>query len=622
MKRLFLLSALALALTACSEAPQTSTAAQTATTAESAQLSESERLNAWFEEKYEQQLQFSPLMMTRLGRKDLYGEIDDMSEQGQEKRLQWMAATVDELKANFDYSKLDEETKISYDIWMFQFEQAKKQAEFRRRNYVLTQMNGMQSMLPTLLINYHKVAETSDMEAYISRLAGVGRAVEQLTSRVAINADEGVKAPYFAYEGVIKQSKAIISGKPFDPDSDEDSSLLADVKTKVAALEESGEITAEQAATFIEKAETALLDKVMPAYGKLISWFENDLPNISREATGASALPQGEAYYNSALALRTTTDLTADEIHQIGLNEVDRILAEMEKIKHAEGFDGTLKEFFAYIKSDNTDERFYYPNTDEGRQAYLDDATAFLDNIADKLPEFFGILPKADLVVKRVEPFREQAGAPQHYFAGSPDGSTPGVYYAHLIDMTTMPKNEMEAIAYHEGNPGHHMQISIAQELEGVPKFRTTSFFNSYVEGWALYAELVAKEMGGYQNPMSDFGRLVSEMWRAIRLVVDTGIHAKGWTEEQANQFFRDNSPISDGAIKTEVQHYFVWPGQATSYKIGMLKILELREKAETELGEKFDIRAFHDVVLGSGAVPLTILERMVDNWIAEEKAA
>ena len=304
------------------------------------------------------------------------------------------------------------------------------------------------------------------------------------------------------------------------------------------------------------------------------------------------------------------------------MNEVDRILAEMEKIKQAEGFDGTLKEFFAYIKSDNTDERFYYPNTDEGRQAYLDDATAFLDNIADKLPEFFGILPKADLVVKRVEPYREQAGAPQHYFAGSPDGSTPGVYYAHLIDMTTMPKNEMEAIAYHEGNPGHHMQISIAQELEGVPKFRTTSFFNSYVEGWALYAELVAKEMGGYQNPMSDFGRLVSEMWRAIRLVVDTGIHAKGWTEEQANQFFRDNSPISDGAIKTEVQRYFVWPGQATSYKIGMLKIIELRERAETELGDKFDIRAFHDVILGSGAVPLTILERMVDNWIAEEKAA
>ncbi|GGF83188.1 DUF885 domain-containing protein [Alteromonas lipolytica] len=622
MKRLFILSAVALALSACSEAPQTNSTTQPASVAETAQVSESERLNAWFEEKYEEQLQFSPLMMTRLGRKDLYDQIDDMSEQAQDKRLAWMAGTVDELKANFDYSKLDEETKISYDIWMFQFEQAKKQAEFRRRNYVLTQMNGMQSMLPTLLINYHKVAEASDVDAYISRLKGVGKAVEQLTNQVAINADEGVKAPYFAYEGVIKQSKAIISGKPFNPNSDKDSSLLADVKAKIAALQSAGDITAEQAAAYITDAEAALVEDVMPAYGKLISWFENDLPNISRDAKGAWSLPQGEAYYNAALALRTTTDLTADEIHQIGLNEVERILGEMEKIKQAEGFDGTLKEFFAYIKSDNTDERFYYPNTDEGRQAYLDDATRFLDNIAAKLPDFFGILPKADLVVKRVEPYREQAGAPQHYFAGSPDGSTPGVYYAHLIDMTTMPKNEMEAIAYHEGNPGHHMQISIAQELQGVPKFRTTSFFNSYVEGWALYAESVAKEMGGYQNPMSDFGRLVSEMWRAIRLVVDTGIHAKGWTEEEANQFFRDNSPVSDGAIKTEVQRYFVWPGQATSYKIGMLKILELRAKAEAELGEKFDIRDFHDVVLGSGAVPLAILERMVDNWIAKEKAA
>lgn len=622
MKRLFLLSAVALALSACTEAPQSNTATQPESAVEAVQQSESERLNAWFEEKYEQQLQFSPLMMTRLGRKDLYDQIDDMSEQAQEKRLAWMAGTVEELKAGFDYHKLDEDTKISYDIWMFQFEQAQKQLEFRRRNYVLTQMNGMQSMLPTLLINYHKVAEASDIDAYISRLKGVGRAVEQLTNQVAINADEGVKAPYFAYEGVLKQSKAIISGKPFEPDSDTDSSLLADIKTKVAALQTAGDITEEQATAYINDAEAALVENVMPAYGKLISWFENDLPSISREAKGAWSLPQGEAYYNAALALRTTTDLTADEIHQIGLNEVERILGEMEKIKSAEGFDGTLTEFFAYIKSDVTDERFYYPNTDEGRQGYLDDATAYLDNIAAKLPEFFGILPKADLVVKRVEPYREQAGAPQHYFAGSPDGSTPGVYYAHLIDMTSMPKNEMEAIAYHEGNPGHHMQISIAQELQGVPKFRTTSFFNSYVEGWALYAEKVAKEMGGYQNPMSDFGRLVSEMWRAIRLVVDTGIHAKGWTEEQANQFFKDNSPISDGAIKAEVQRYFVWPGQATSYKIGMLKILQLREKAETELGDKFDIRDFHDVVLGSGAVPLTILERMVDNYIAREKAA
>ena len=503
---------------------------------------------------------------------------------------------------------------------MYQYEVAKVMQPFSRRGYVLTQMNGAQSMLPTMLINYHKVEESSDMDAYISRLKGVARAVEQLTTQAAINADEGVKAPYFAYEGVISQSEKVISGQPFDEKSDTDSALFADAKKKIAALKESGVIDEEQATAYVELAKQALLDNVLPAYGKLITWFKNDLPNIPRDAKGASSLPDGYAYYNAMLFMRTTTDLTADEIHNIGLSEVDRLLAEMEKVKNEVGFDGTLNEFFSYIKSDVTDERFYYPNTDEGRQGYIDDTTVYLDNIKAKLPEFFGILPKADLVVKRVEPYREQAGAPQHYFPGSPDGSTPGTYYAHLLDMTSMPKNEMEAIAYHEGNPGHHMQISIAQELEGVPKFRTTSFFNSYVEGWALYAETVAKEMGGYQNPTSEFGRLVSEMWRAIRLVVDTGIHSKGWTEEQAIQYFRDNSPVSEGQILAEVRRYFVWPGQATSYKIGMLKILELRAKAEDALGDKFDIRAFHDVILGNGAVPLNILERMVDDWIASQK--
>ena len=620
MKRLFILSTLALALSACSQAPTPNAETTARTAIEHPQQSESERLNAWFDAKYEEQLQFSPLMMTRLGRKDLYDQIDDMSEQAQEKRLAWRAATVEELKNNFDYDKLDESAKISYDLWMYQYEVAKVMQPFSRRGYVLTQMNGAQSMLPTMLINYHKVEESNDMDAYISRLKGVARAVEQLTTQAAINADEGVKAPYFAYEGVIGQSEKVISGQPFDEESDTDSALFADAKKKIAALQESGEIDEEQATAYIEQAKQALLDNVLPAYGKLITWFKNDLPNIPRDAKGASSLPDGDAYYNAMLFMRTTTDLTADEIHNIGLSEVDRLLAEMEKVKNEVGFDGTLNEFFSYIKSDVTDERFYYPNTDEGRQGYIDDTTVYLDNIKARLPEFFGILPKADLVVKRVEPYREQAGAPQHYFPGSPDGSTPGTYYAHLLDMTSMPKNEMEAIAYHEGNPGHHMQISIAQELEGVPKFRTTSFFNSYVEGWALYAETVAKEMGGYQNPTSEFGRLVSEMWRAIRLVVDTGIHSKGWTEEQAIQYFRDNSPVSEGQILAEVRRYFVWPGQATSYKIGMLKILELRAKAENALGDKFDIRAFHDVILGNGAVPLNILERMVDDWIASQK--
>jgi uncharacterized protein (DUF885 family) len=270
------------------------------------------------------------------------------------------------------------------------------------------------------------------------------------------------------------------------------------------------------------------------------------------------------------------------------------------------------------LRDSKDDQRHYYPDTDEGRQAYIDDATSAIENIKAKLATYFGILPKADLEVRRVEPFREQPGAAQHYFPGTPDGSRPGIYYAHLSDMTAMPKGELEVIAYHEGLPGHHMQIAIQQELESVPTFRTQAGFTAYSEGWGLYSELLAKEMEGtYADPYSDFGRLGSEIWRAIRLVLDTGLHAKGWTEEQAVQYFLDNSAITEAQARSEVQRYMVLPGQATSYKIGMLKILELREKAEQALGDKFDIRGFHDAVLGGGAVPLSVLETMVDQWIA-----
>jgi uncharacterized protein (DUF885 family) len=291
----------------------------------------------------------------------------------------------------------------------------------------------------------------------------------------------------------------------------------------------------------------------------------------------------------------------------------------MEALKAEIGFEGPLLDFFKFLK---TDPQFVYTNDDEGRQGYLEDSAAYLERIHSRLPEFFGLMPKANLIVRRVEAFREQDGAPQHYWGGSKDGSRPGVYYAHLSDMRSMPKSEMEAIAYHEGNPGHHMQFSIAQELTGVPNFRTRAFFTSYNEGWGLYAESLAKEMGAYQSPYADFGRLLTEMWRAIRLVLDTGIHAEGWSEEEAVAYFRANSAFADGQIRAEVRRYFVWPGQATSYKIGMLKILELRERAQAELGDEFDIRGFHDTVLGGGAVPLSVLERLVDRWIASSRDA
>ena len=294
----------------------------------------------------------------------------------------------------------------------------------------------------------------------------------------------------------------------------------------------------------------------------------------------------------------------------------------MEELKQKAGFEGTLQEYFTYIRDNKDSEEHYYPNTDEGRQGYIDDATAAIENIKLQLPKYFGILPKADLEVKRVEPFREQDGAPQHYFSGTPDGSRAGIYYAHLSDMTAMPKNELEVIAYHEGLPGHHMQISIAQELTGVPTFRTQAGSTAYIEGWALYSEKLAKEMPStYVTINSDFGRLGSEIWRAIRLVVDSGMHSKGWTEDEAVEYFSQNSPAPLETIRTEVQRYLVWPGQATSYKVGMIFIQDLREAAEKELGDRFDIRGFHDAVLDGGALPLSMLKSKVERWVAAEKA-
>lgn len=499
---------------------------------------------------------------------------------------------------------------------MYQYEQQKAAAPYRRKGYVFTQMQGTHAFLPNFLINFHKVDTEQDMTAYIARIGGVAKTVGNLLEHAKLHAEGGVRAPYFAYDGVIEQSKGLIAGAPFT-DSEQDAPLWQDAKAKIDKLLADKKIDEAKAEALKEQAMAALKQSFKPSYDALIAWMEQDRANVPAQAQGVGAVDGGLDYYNAKLLEMTTTGLKADEIHELGLAEVARLRKEMIALMKKTGFEGDLPDFFKFIK---TDEQFFYPNDDSGRQGYLDDSTRYLEYIDSKLPEYFGILPKADLVVKRVEAFREQPGAAQHYYPGSPDGSRPGVYYAHLSDMKSMPKNEMEAIAYHEGNPGHHMQISIAQELTGVPKFRTQASFTAYIEGWALYSELLAKEMGAYENDYSDFGRLVTEMWRAIRLVVDSGIHAKGWTEEQAMQFFRDNSPVVEGQIQSEVRRYFVWPGQATAYKVGMLKIMELRAKAEQALGDKFDIKGFHDTVLGGGAVPLNVLERMVDNWIEQNR--
>ena len=582
------------------------------------QQSETEKLNAWFEVKYEEGLMMSPLGLTFQGRKERYNEIDDMSETAQLETLQWKGNSVQEMKTTFDYSKLSDAAKISYDLWEHQYESGLAGKAFMRRGYAFHQMNGTHSFFPTLMMNYHSVETEQDMKDYVSRLSAIGGAMIELTDQAKLAALEGVRPPRFAYEIVVKEAQSIISGVPFDTGSD-DSSLWADAKAKTAVLVESGVITEEQGAALLATTRSALVDNLAPGYQNLIAFMNDDIKNTSESAQGVHALPDGTAYYEYRLKSITTTDMSAEEIHQLGLDEVKRIRGEMEVIKEKDGFEGTLQEYFAKIRDSKDDEKYYYDNTDEGRQAYIDDATAAIENLKKELPSYFGILPKADLVVKRVEAFREQDGAPQHYYRGTPDGSRPGVYYAHLSDMKAMPKNELEVIAYHEGLPGHHMQISIAQELQGIPKFRTQAGSTAYSEGWALYTEALAKEMPNtYVTLGSDFGRLGSEIWRAIRLVVDTGMHHKQWSQQDAVDFFAENSPAPLQTIETEVRRYLVIPGQATAYKIGMIEIQRLRKISEEQLGDKFDIRAFHDTVLSGGALPLSMLERQVKSWIAE----
>lgn len=609
------------------QADDTSTNALSSSTSASAQgtfsaseiEAESARLNVWFDKKYEEQVLQSPTQLSYLGRSERQGELDDFSEAGLSAYVERYRANMDELKRNFDYNKLSDDAKISYDLWVYLSEEVIAEDQFRNNNYIFEQMNAMHSFFPQLLIAVHKADDLQGMENYIKRVSATGLAIDQLITMSKNNAETGVRPPYFAFEAVIAESTKIISGAPFD--EADDSAIWKDAQEKVAALLEANKINEEQARKLITETKTALINDFKPAYERLIAWQKEDQKNVSAEAQGVSALPSGEGFYNERLANQTTTTLTANEVHEIGLADVARLRTEMEAVKKEFGFDGSLAEFFVFLRETKDDERLYYPNTDAGRQGYIDDATAAINKIKAVLPEYFGILPQAKMVVKRVEAFREQDGAAQHYMPSTPDGSRPGVYYAHLSDMTAMPKRELEVIAYHEGLPGHHMQNAISLELRGLPTFRKQSYLNAYGEGWALYTEWLAKEMPGtYQDPLSEFGRLGSEMWRAIRLVVDTGLHSKSWSEEEAIAYFKENSAITSEQAQSEVRRYLVIPGQATGYKIGMIKIQELRARAESELGDKFDIRIFHDVILGGGALPLTILERKVNAWIEQTK--
>ena len=571
---------------------------------------QSATLNDWFKARYEEDLARSPQTQTYLGMETGKDKLDDISDMAIEEDAALRKAWLDEMRRTFDIDRLDPQTRLSYRLYEYEAEDELALYEFAGYEYVFQHMGGPHSDLPSFMINFHPIKNETDAQAYISRLNQFDKYLGQAADRAEAQFASGIELPKFVYEKVRSASENVISGYPFDEDPP--SPLYADFKQKVEALDLSDDAKND----LYTQAELAMGASVKPAYDRLIGLFNAQEASASSE-DGAWKLPDGEDYYVARLKHYTTTDLTPEEIHEIGLVEVERIQTEMKSIIQQVGFDGSLLEFFDYLR---TDDQFVYANSDAGRNDYIADATAIINEMKARLDGLFLTKPEADLVVKRVEPFREDTAFGAFYNSPAPDGSRPGIYYINLKDVGEQPKYLQQALAYHEGIPGHHMQIALAQELEGLPRFRTLGGHTAYTEGWGLYAESLPDKLGLYTDPYSKFGQLSMEIFRAARLVVDTGIHAKKWTREEAVQYYLDNIPNPEGDIRAEIDRYIVWPGQATAYMIGKLKIQELRERAEEALGENFNIAEFHDVILINGSVPLDILEQNVDNWITDKK--
>ena len=572
-------------------------------------LNESKKANDFFESVFNETVDRSPMYQTYLGIKKDYGKLDDISDEKEIREIEIAKANLARLKKEINFNALDEQTRLSYRLFVQNTNLAIEGFSYRFHNYPVNQMFGYHSELPSFMINIHQVTDSSDAAAYISRLNAFDRFLGQLIVNLKDREAKGIIPPKFVFPMVIEDCKNIIKGAPFEKDSAA-STLLEDFTGKLSRVDNLNETVK---ATMLQKANQALIDSVRPAYEKLILYLIA-LEKKADDRDGVWKFPDGNNFYKFALRNTTTTKLSGDQIFQTGLKEVDRIHGEMRKImKQVKFGNDTLKKFFAFMK---TDKQFYFANDEEGKKKYLARSVEIIDSMKAALDQLFITKPKADFLVKAVEPFREKSAGQAFYQGPAPDGSRPGIFYVNLYDMTNAPIYEMEALAYHEAIPGHHMQISIAQELQDMPKFRKYGNFTAYVEGWGLYSELTPKEIGFYRNPYADFGRLSLELWRACRLVVDVGIHEKKWSREKAIEYLRSNTSASDLECRKSIERYIVMPSQATAYKVGMLKIIELREKARKSLGAKFDIREYHEIVLKYGAVPLDILEENVTAWV------
>jgi len=575
---------------------------------------ESKRANEFFDKCWDETLARHPVDESFYGIKTHYDQLEDLSdEKAAADHAVWQKQLAT-LKRDFKSELLDPQAQLSYTLFEREAEREAEEFKFRFDVYPVSQMRGVHAQIPTFLINIHKIDDVKDAEAYIARLRGFSKLFDQLLVNLKVREEKGAVAPRFVFPLVLDACHKIIKGKPFDSGPN-DSPLLEDFRKKVTALGKADAATRDR---LVADAIKALNESVKPAYEKLIAFLEEQAKRATEDA-GVWKFKDGAEFYDSALHRTTTTNMSAKEIHETGLKEMARIQDEMNKIREKVGFKGDLQAFFKFMRED---QQFRLPSNEQGRAKYLAMATDIIETMKKRLDELFVTKPKADIVVKAVESFREKSAGKAFYQQPAPDGTRPGMFYVNLRNMQDNPTYELEALAHHEGIPGHHMQIAIAQELKGIPKFRKFSnAYTAYTEGWGLYSELTPKEIGLYADPYSDFGRLSLELWRAGRLVVDTGIHSKRWTREQAIDYLAKNTPNTEADCTDSINRYIVMPSQATAYKVGMLKILELREKAKKSLGDKFDIRQFHEVVLSNGSVPLDVLEELVERWIKSKQA-
>lgn len=572
---------------------------------------EDARLNAFLDAAFDAGVALSPETQTALGNKTDYDKLDDYSAAADERRMALSERQLKDLRAQFKPDRLGPQARLSYRLFETQVERARRQYAFRDYGFPVSTNGSPAGQIPVFLINQHRVDTVADARAYIARIVETERVMREVAQTMRDQAKKGIVPPRMVFKPAREDAAKVLVGAPFSAGAD--STLLADFRKKVTALD----APAADKAKLIADAQAALTGPFRRGFTTLFAVLDEIEP-MAKGNDGAWSLPNGAAFYDARLAQSTTTELTADQIHRIGLDQVAAIRAEMEAVKKRLGYGGTLESFFDAVR---TDPKFKFPNTDAGREQYLADARAVIARMMAAAPRWFHTLPKAKLEVRAVEKWREGTASVAFYNQPAPDGSRPGIYYVNLANMDQVQKVQLEGIAVHEGAPGHHFQIARAQELPGLPKFRRFGFYGAYTEGWGLYTERLAKEMGAYADPAAEFGMLSLQIWRAIRLVTDTGLHAKRWSREQAIDYFAKNSSIARADIEREVNRYINNPGQATSYMIGQLKIAELRKRAEGALGAKFDIRDFHEVVLGNGAVPLNVLEEEVDRYIAGKRA-